>query len=138
MGSRTGRCSHRQPITFFHAGLEQLEAYVKWFYRLRKRLDDGSTLLQHLQVVERVTKKTPLELQQPEYPSPMTIWWELFQDLTASRSLGFSGPNPLSFQEVRAYQELVGIKLSVLAVQAIFRLDSAFLEVSYEDRKKEK
>ncbi|WP_430251683.1 phage tail assembly chaperone [Neorhizobium sp. DAR64860/K0K1] len=60
--------------------------------------------------------------------------WRWFLDLHGARSFGFSGPNPISFVEIRAYLELLRIPAEPHHVEILRALDSAYLEHAYASR----
>jgi hypothetical protein len=63
----------------------------------------------------------------------MSKVWVSFFDITGSRTVGPSGPNPIPYTEIKAYLELSGTTLSPMEVGALKRLDSTYLKVAYRD-----
>lgn len=54
--------------------------------------------------------------------------WEMFRELSAARTSGFS-PNPLSWTDIRSYCELLDIRLTGFDLMVIRRLDLTWLRV---------
>ena len=73
--------------------------------------------------------KTPLALQPPTFPEDLLYLWEWFIDLGNARPQGYAGPAPISFSEIKAWSELMGIKLSGWEVEALKDLDIIYIRV---------
>jgi hypothetical protein len=57
----------------------------------------------------------------------MSHVWSAFIALSASRTMGFSGPNPISYQEIKTWKELTDTPLSSWEIEAIKRVDVVFM-----------
>lgn len=57
----------------------------------------------------------------------MSHVWSAFIALSNGRSMGFSGPNPLSYQEIKTWKELTETPLSAWEVEAVKRVDVVFM-----------
>jgi hypothetical protein len=79
--------------------------------------------------VEKQIGKTPEGLKGPKFPFIMREYWEIFLTLNSTRTAGFSGVNPLSFQEMKNYCDLSGISLSLKDIDIIKRLDGVYMRV---------
>lgn len=100
-------------------------------FKLNKPDQNGIPEREHLEQVERQTGYRPPPLEPPvEFPDPLVHIWSAFCDLNAARSMGFSAPNPITYTELKAYMELTGTPLSPVDVDAIKRLDVAYLGVA--------
>jgi len=106
-----------------------LEEYAEWDFKLSIPDKDGVTERQHLQEVERQSGRTPLALQGPEFPELLEYVWAAFLLLNHTRGQGFSGPLPISYQEIIAWQQLTNESLLPWEVDAIKRLDAVYLRV---------
>jgi len=49
--------------------------------------------------------------------------------LSTGRTAGFSGPNPITFEQIKAWKELTGEVLSTRDVEAIKALDTVYIKV---------
>ena len=56
--------------------------------------------------------------------------WSAFIALSGARSMGFSGPNPLSYEQIKAWKELTCNMLTPWEVELVKRLDVKYLGVS--------
>lgn len=102
--------------------------YAEWAFELNKT-QDGATKLEHLEVVERQTGNTPKELEGPDFPYPVAYLWSAFISLSSARTAGFSGPNPITYEQIKAWKELTYEPLSSRDVEAIKRLDAVYMRV---------
>ena len=55
--------------------------------------------------------------------------WSWFGELSRTRSSNGFGQNPISYSEIDAWSRLTNIELTPLEVNAIIRLDSAYLNI---------
>lgn len=53
-----------------------------------------------------------------------------FWELSAARSYGFSGPNPISFSEIADWAELTGNLIRRDEISIIRKMDVAFIEAN--------
>jgi hypothetical protein len=81
-----------------------------------------------LEVVERQYGHRPRELDGPEFPDLLEHVWTAFISLSNGRSVGFSGPNPISYMDIKSWCDLTGTPLEPIDVDIIKRLDRIFLE----------
>lgn len=79
--------------------------------------------------MEKQSGHTPLALQGPQFPELLEYVWTAFLLLNQTRGQGFSGPLPISFQEIDAWQRLTHNVLLPWEIEAIKRLDAAYLRV---------
>ena len=75
--------------------------------------------------------------QEPEAVAPPVLWylWEWFGELSAQRSHGMTGPNPIGFAELLAWAAIRRISLTGSEVSVLLRLDHAYLDVIRTSRK---
>ena len=66
-----------------------------------------------------------------KFPSEVQHIWFAFVSLSNSRSAGFSGPNPLTYTEIKSWMELTNTPLRSWEVEAIKRLDSVYIGVAH-------
>lgn len=81
--------------------------------------------------MERQTGKTPEELMGPEFPASVLYVWSAFVALNSGRSMGFSGPNPISYSEIKAWLELTNTHLSPRDIEAIKLLDTCYVRTHH-------
>jgi len=90
------------------------------------------SLKDHLTKIEEQTGVTPKELQGQPFPLMVQHIWSAFVTLSESRSAGFSGPNPLSYTDIKAWMDLTNEHLSPRDIEAIKKLDTAYLRKQYD------
>lgn len=66
------------------------------------------------------------ELALPALSPAAEVTWQAFARLSARRAGGF-GPAPLQWSEIRAFQDVTGIRLAPWQIEAIEVLDRLFL-----------
>ena len=88
--------------------MDDLVAYAEKSFELSKPDDKGVSLKSHLETVERQTGVRPEELNLPEFPELLIDVWRIFIDLSNSRNQGFSGVTPITFEQMKAYNEIMG------------------------------
>lgn len=102
--------------------------YAEQEFGLSELQSDGRTLREHLEQVQRLTKKRPKELDEVvELPESMREYWQLFLTLNATRSSGF-GASPISYTEIWCYSNLVGLDLQQHELDMIRMFDNTALE----------
>lgn len=69
----------------------------------------------------------PEGLKLPGIPDALAPAWGWFCELSAARSGGGAGPNPLAYSEIKAWAELTRRTLAPRDVEVIVRLDAALL-----------
>lgn len=73
-------------------------------------MSDGTTLRDHLEVVQRMTNKPQPELQTGNIPDCVKHVWYWFLRLNAKRtSSGMGSANPITYTEIKSFFELEGI-----------------------------
>lgn len=84
-----------------------------------------------LKDIERRTGEVPEDLIPPcEFPKLLSHIWSAFLRLNRSRRGGFSGPEPISYTEIKAYTDLTNRDLEPWEVDTIIELDQIYLRVS--------
>jgi hypothetical protein len=84
---------------------------------------------EHLQEVEKQSGRTPLALQGPEFPELLEYVWTAFLLLNSTRGQGFSGPIPISYQEIDAWQRMTHNVLLPWEVEVVKKIDNVYLRV---------
>ena len=100
-------------------------------FKLNKPDKDGITEREHLEQVERQIGRRPEALEPPtEFPQLMSHVWSAFCVLSNSRTAGFSGPNPITYEQIKAWKELTETPIAPREVEAIKRLDAVYMGVA--------
>ena len=103
--------------------------YAEWDFKLSIPDKDGVALRTYLEDVERQTGHTPLPLQGPDFPSLMEHVWSAFLSLHRARTMVYSGPQPITYSEIVAWQTLTGEQMSPWEIDVIKRLDMKYMEI---------
>lgn len=100
-------------------------------FKLNKPDKDGVTEREHLEQVERQIGRR-LEALEPPTPFPMLLEhvWSAFISLSNSRTTGFSGPNPITYEQIKAWKELTETPIDPWEIQAVIRLDRVYMGVA--------
>ena len=56
--------------------------------------------------------------------------WSAFITLSNTRSAGFSGPNPITYEQIKAWKELTETPISPWEVIAIKRVDTVYMGIA--------
>jgi hypothetical protein len=56
--------------------------------------------------------------------------WSAFISLSNSRSTGYSGPNPITYEQIKAWKELTDTPLDARDVEAVVRIDAVYMRVA--------
>ena len=97
-------------------------------FKLNKPDKDGTTEREHLEQVERQIGRRPEALEPPtHFPSLMSHVWSAFITLSNSRTMGFSGPNPITYIEIKAWKELTETPISSRDIETIKRVDTVYM-----------
>jgi len=56
--------------------------------------------------------------------------WSAFISLSNSRSAGYSGPNPITYEQIKAWKELTDTPLDSRDVEAVVRIDAVYMRVA--------
>ena len=107
--------------------IRDLVEYAEHEFSISKPDKSGTSEREHLEQVERQTGHRPKALDGPDFPLLMSHVWSAFIVLNASRTMGFSGPNPISYQEIKTWKELTDTPLSSWEIEAIKRVDVVFM-----------
>lgn len=82
--------------------------------------------------MEGQTKRRPKELEPKEFPDQLSHVWFAFLTLSRRRSVGFSGPNRITYTEIEDFCRGTGTILSMLDKEAIMSLDDVYMKVINE------
>lgn len=64
----------------------------------------------------------------PVVPAGGELLWRWFVDLSAARTWGMAGPDPISFDAIEAYRRLAQWPIEERHVRVLSALDAVFLE----------
>jgi hypothetical protein len=112
-------------------------AFARHQFELSQPQDDGLALIEHLRSVERQTGKVhPLVANGPTMPRGCSQLWVDFLELHGSRgSTGF-GAARITFTDLKAWQDVRGVRLDAWEIDAIRKVDSLWLS-DYAPKPKE-
>jgi len=79
--------------------------------------------------VEKQLGRPPASLIGPEFPELLSHLWEVFVDLSNSRSDRI----PLTYSEIRAYKDLTDTPLTPRDIEVIKELDRLWLKVMHSE-----
>lgn len=60
----------------------------------------------------------------------MSHVWSAFISLSNRRTAGFSGPNPITYEQIKAWKELTDTPLDSRDVEAVVRIDAVYMRVA--------
>lgn len=81
-----------------------------------------------MEQVERQTGRKIEALVSPtEFPRLLSHVWSAFISLSNSRTSGFSGPNPISYEQIAAWKQITEYPLLAWETEVIIRLDKMYL-----------
>jgi hypothetical protein len=67
-------------------------------------------------------------------PERLRYLWDMFLDIQTGRTYGMDGPQPLSWREIKAWDDLTETGLQEWEVRVIRMLDATWLRVVQEAR----
>jgi hypothetical protein len=97
-------------------------------FGLSKRDDKGVTLRDHLLQVQKSLGRPPKGLVGPPFPDRYAHLWTMFIDLSSGRSYSSGGPNPLSWSDIKAWDDLMRAGLQEWEVRSVKALDLLWLK----------
>lgn len=109
--------------------IQELLDYCEHTFKLEKPDQNGVTEREHLEQVQRQVGKELEELKGPEFPFSMTHIWSAFLQLNSARTAGFSGPNPITYEQIKAWKELTENPIRPREVEVLKRVDSVWMKV---------
>ncbi len=99
--------------------------YYEWCDEQLRKIESER---EHLDQVERQIGRKIEALESPtEFPVLISHVWSAFITLSNSRSAGFSGPNPITYEQIKAWKDLTETPLASWEVEAIKRLDVVYM-----------
>jgi hypothetical protein len=81
----------------------------------------------------KATGEEDPELRVPPFPEPIRALWNKFLSLHEGRTYGINGGNPLSYIDMDAWMRVTGNRLDQWEVEAVMRIDKAWLKASKDD-----
>ncbi len=109
-----------------------MKAYAEWDFDLSQVDDKGTSVREHLEQVERQTGHRPKDLEPIEFPDQLAHVWSAFISLSRRRSVGFNGPNRITYSEIEEFCRGTATVLSLLDKEAIMSLDDVYMKVTNE------
>jgi hypothetical protein len=118
---------------FFGPARRALTAYAEHDFRLSKPFADGTSTREHLLQAQKSLGRPPKGLVGPPFPDRCAHIWEMFTSLHSGRSYSTGGANPLSWADIKAWDDLMQANLTSWEVQMIKHLDMIWLKIMHED-----
>lgn len=70
------------------------------------------------------------DLEPPtDFPVLLSNVWSAFVSLSDSRGAGFNGPNPISYEQIKAWIELTETPLTSREVLTVKRIDKVYMRI---------
>ena len=107
-----------------------MEEFAEHQFKLNRPDQNGTTEREHLEQVERQTGRRPIALDGPDFPALVSHIWSAFIILSNSRTAGFSGPNPITYEQIKAWKELTETIIAPWEIEAIKRLDRVYMGIA--------
>ena len=101
--------------------------FAEHSFALSKTDESGTSEREHLEQVERQTGIRPKELEGPDFPFLLSHIWSAFVACSKARTGGFSGANPLTYENIKSWIELTGTPLDPREVEAVKELDVIYI-----------
>ena len=101
--------------------------FAEHSFALNKTDESGTSEREHLEQVERQTGIRPKELAGPDFPFLLSHIWSAFVACSKARTGGFSGANPLTYENIKSWIELTGTPLDPREVEAVKELDVIYI-----------
>ncbi len=64
-----------------------------------------------------------------DFPRLLSHIWSAFISLSGARTSGFSGPNPITFEQILAWKQVTEYPLEPWEAEAVKRLDRIYMGV---------
>ena len=64
------------------------------------------------------------------FPQLVSHVWSAFISLSNTRTSGFNGPNPITYEQIKAWKELTDTPLDARDVEAIVRIDRVYMRAA--------
>jgi hypothetical protein len=101
--------------------------FAEHSFALNKTDESGTSEREHLEQVERQTGIRPKELEGPDFPFLLSHIWSAFVACSKARTGGFSGANPLTYENIKSWIGLTGTPLDPREVEAVKELDVIYI-----------
>jgi len=101
--------------------------FAEHSFALNKTDESGTSEREHLEQVERQTGIRPKGLEGPDFPFLLSHIWSAFVACSKARTGGFSGANPLTYENIKSWIELTGTPLDPREVEAVKELDVIYI-----------
>lgn len=110
--------------------MSRLVSWASHEFKLNQTHSEGITIREHLEQVEKQIGRKPKELVNPnEFPLVLAYIWSAFISLSRGRTIGFSGPNPLTYPDIESWMRLTGTPLNSRDIEAVKTLDNEYIRI---------
>jgi hypothetical protein len=111
-------------IGFFLEIAESLRQLIEWRCRYTLKDDKGESRAERNERFNRAS----LTPEEPWIPDEAVYLLEWFEELSATRATGMSGPNPLAPSDVYAWSTITGARLTPNEYFIIRVMDAAYVD----------
>lgn len=94
----------------------------------------GVSRREHLQQVQKTLGRPPEGLVGPPFPDRCAYLWDAFLSLHSGRTYGAMAPNPLTWVDIKAWDDLMNAGLKEWDIRVIKALDLLWMRVMGEAR----
>ena len=118
--------------------MERVVSYAKQQFKMFTQDAKGITLYESLKTAEKAGFKPPelIEFENTLLPSDCAEVWQDFMELSNSRSQSENGPNGLTYQDIVAWNSIVGKQPSSFRSEVLFAIDREWTSNFYKNQEK--
>ena len=102
-----------------------------------RRVKGKTTEADHLAQVAKQLGKSLDDIEQSNsdalFPDIASYVWATFLSLHDGRTYGMSGPNPISYDIIKAWCDLYGVELNPWEIDTIKALDNLWIKITSEE-----
>ena len=102
-----------------------------------RRVKGKTTEADHLAQVAKQLGKSLDDIEQSNsdalFPDIASYVWAAFLSLHDGRTYGMSGPNPISYDIIKAWCDLYGVELNPWEIDTIKALDNLWIKTTSEE-----
>lgn len=102
-----------------------------------RRVKGKTTEADHLAQVAKQLGKSLDDIEQSNsdalFPDIASYVWATFLSLHDGRTYGMSGPNPISYDIIKAWCDLYGVELNPWEIDTIKALDNLWIKTTSEE-----
>jgi hypothetical protein len=135
VGARTGEQVCQRQGKLLGKLIKGLLEYAEQLFKFEQPVGEGTGAAPLSAHYRQAAKQLglPVDTWQPKGVVPVLLQfaWELFLDLSATRTGTGFGPNPITYEAMLAWCALYGERLTPLEIGVVRKLDSVWLKVQH-------